>query len=74
MQSPFARQEPQALPVVLKPLVYCQFRVVEASGEWNQSSEVSLCAVFASEVISEMAFCYQHGQIIQQALEREGGQ
>ncbi len=72
MQSPFARQEPTALPIVIKPLAYCEFRVSENSGEWNQVTEVSLCPVFASEKISGMAFCYQHGQIIQQALEAEG--
>ncbi len=73
MQSPFVRQPLPDLPVVLKPLVYCEFRVAESQGEWNQANDVTMCPVFASEVIEEMPFCFMHGQIIQQALEAEGG-
>ncbi len=34
---------------------------------------MTMCPVFASEVIEGMSFCFMHGQIIQQALEDEGG-
>ncbi len=73
MQSPFMQPQPQAMPIVIKPLVYCEFRVAEATEGYGQTPDVSMCAVFASEVIEEMAFCFQHGQIIQAALFAEGG-
>ncbi len=71
-QSPFLRPtEPPPMPTVLKPLVYCGFRVASAMEYGDHKSEVTQCAVFASEIIQEMAFCYQHGLIIQNALEAE---
>ncbi len=74
-QSPFIRPtEPPPMPTVLKPLVYCQFRVAATMEFGDNKQEVALCAVFASEIIHEMEFCYMHGLIIQNALEAEGGE
>ncbi len=73
MTSPFASpQQPPALPVVLKPLRYCEFRTAEQA-QYGETADVVLCAVFASEVIEQMCFCYQHGLIIQDALVKEHG-
>ncbi len=74
MQSPFAVPQPlPAVPVVLKPLRYCEFRHAE-SVEYGQGvPDVGECAVFASEIIEGMPFCFQHGQIIQAALAEEAG-
>jgi len=73
MQSPFIRPQPVDLPMVLKPLVYCEFRVSDAMVEYGQVSGVELCAVMATEIIHEMAFCFNHGLVIQAALLSEGG-
>ncbi len=74
-QSPFARPpEPPPLPSVIKPLKYCEFRVTNSEQyAYNQTAEVNLCPVFASELILDMYFCYQHGLVIQQALGTEDG-
>ncbi len=73
-QSPFLRPpEPPPLPEVIKPLKYCEFRVGTGQ-EYDTRMDVNLCPVFASEVIHEMYFCYQHGQIISQALGVERGE
>ncbi len=72
VQQPFSGEVKPVLPVVIKPLVYCEFRVAERS-EYGEAGDVSVCAVFASEVIAEMPFCYQHGLVIQAALAAEGG-
>lgn len=71
VQQPFSNRTAPVLPVVIKPLVYCAFRVAEQA-EYGQEAGVVMCAVFASEVIEEMPFCYQHGLVIQAALESEG--
>ncbi len=73
MQQPFTGSTQPLLPKVIKPLVYCEFRVSERGAEYSEPDHVSGCAVFASEVIHEMAFCYQHGLVIQAALVAEGG-
>ncbi len=74
-QSPFARPaEPPPMPTVIKPLVYCMFRVSAATSEYGDvRSDVTKCPVFASEEIHDMYFCYSHGIVIQNALETEGG-
>jgi len=55
-------------------LVYCAFRVTPSITEYaDHKFEVFMCAVFASEIIHEMPFCYSHGLVIQSALEGEGG-
>ncbi len=73
MQSPFIQQVQPQLPIVIKPLRYCEFRVIHETREYTTPPEVNLCAVFASEVIEEMSFCYQHGLVIQAALAAESG-
>ncbi len=71
-QSPFARPpEPKPVPPVLKPLVYCQFRTSLASGGYGEQSEVNLCPVFASALIGDMPFCFNHSSVIVAALEAE---
>lgn len=73
--SPFVRPvEPPPMPTVIKPLVYCNFRVTSAMEYGEQKQEVTLCGVFASEIIHEMEFCYVHGLVIQNALEAEQGE
>ncbi len=73
-QSPFLRPpEPPPLPEVIKPLKYCEFRVF-SQADYAQAADVELCPVFASEVIHEMYFCYQHGLVIQLALGTEAGE
>lgn len=70
MQSPFQQREKVVLPIVLKPLRYCEFRTFDAS-EYGGSSNVDVCAVFASGELEGMSFCHQHGQVIALALEGE---
>ncbi len=71
-QSPFIRPvEPPPMPTVIKPLVYCAFRSATAMEYGESQVSVTLCAVFASEIIQEMPFCYAHGLVIQNALEAE---
>ncbi len=72
MQSPFLQQQPAQLPKVLDPFRYCEFRIAEPA-QYGEAGDVSICAVMASEVIREMAFCFAHGQEIQAALAAEGG-
>jgi len=71
-QSPFIRPtEPPPMPTVLKPLRYCEFRIASTMEYGDKVQETTFCAVFASEIIHEMAFCYVHGLVIQNALEAE---
>ncbi len=72
VQSPFMQQQPAQMPKVLDPFRYCEFRVTEPA-QYGEGGDVTICAVMASEVIREMAFCYQHGLEIQAALAAEGG-
>ncbi len=74
MQQPFAPLNPEPRKVVpVLPLRYCEFRT--ASQEYGESSDVSLCAVMASEVIEEMSFCMSHAEVIVTALRAlQGGE
>ncbi len=73
MQSPFLGPQQFEVPPspVVKPLVYCEFRTTE-NVEYG-TPDVSMCGVFATEIIHEMAFCYQNGQVIQAGLAKETG-
>jgi len=77
MQSPFMQPTgPPAIPTVIKPLRYCEFRITNlyaGQGDGAPDSDVEICAVFASEVIEGMPFCFRHGEIISKALEQERG-
>lgn len=69
VQSPFEQKVPLVLPKVLKPFVYCEFRVEDRS---DYGTDVQLCATLACAVIFEMHFCVQHAQVIEEALAGEG--
>lgn len=69
-QSPFVQAAPVVLPVVFKPLVYCDFRV--QSGEYTDV-DVRLCAIFACVEIHAMKFCFAHAAEIEAALAGEKG-
>ncbi len=72
-QSPFSQQVPAPIPRVIKPLHYCEFRVIQESrSDYNTAPDVVVCPVMASELIEEMYFCFNHGAIIQAALFAEG--
>ncbi len=73
MQSPFIQQVPPQLPVVIKPLKYCEFRQLQEHRTDYTSPDVTTCPVFASEKIEGMFFCYQHGLVILAALAAESG-
>ncbi len=67
MPQPFQQeaQPPKVEPLL--PLRYCEFRT--ASQEYGDTSpDVSICATFASDVVEEMSFCFQHAQVIVNAL------
>lgn len=68
LQQPFSQPEAQPPKVEpLLPLRYCEFRT--SSQEYGDASpEVNICATFASDVVEEMSFCFQHAQIIVAAL------
>ncbi len=53
-------------PKVLRPLVYCGYRVKDA-----QTGAVDVCDVLACGVIEEMPLCTHHGPLIQRGLESE---
>lgn len=66
MQQPFTQPEPPKVEPIL-PLRYCEFRTT--SQEYGEASpEVNICATFASDIVEEMNFCFQHAQVITQAL------
>ncbi len=67
-QSAFAQHVPQAVPVVLKPFVYCEYRVESREG---MDVETWLCATLACAEIHGMKFCVQHAIVIEQALAGE---
>jgi len=70
MTSSFSMNLPPAKPTVIKPLVYCEFRV--AVGDFNDK-EVGVCEVFASAVLEGMAFCSVHAELISIELAKEAG-
>lgn len=63
--SPFSVRMPEAPPAVLKPFVYCAYRVTDEQGT------VEICASLAATVLHEMPFCYGHGKLIQIGLDQE---
>lgn len=67
-QSPFIQTAPVVIPAVLKPLVYCEFRI--ETREYSDV-EVTLCATFACVVIHKMSFCMAHSAQIEEALRGE---
>lgn len=69
LQQPFSQPEAQPpKPEPLLPLRYCEFRT--STQEYGDTSpEVYSCATFASDVVEEMPFCYQHAQVILNAIE-----
>ncbi len=69
-QAQFMAPVQVPLPRVIRPLRYCDFRSA-SQGEYGEMPEVTDCAVFASEEIDTMSFCFQHGQVIQAALVQE---
>ncbi len=69
-QSPFSYNAPPSKPLVLKPLVYCEFRV--SSGDF-QDRMVNVCDIFASAVVEEMTFCSVHAEVILIELAKEVG-
>lgn len=47
---------------VLRPLVYCEYRV--SGTDW--------CPVFSSGLVEEMHFCNRHRNLMKAALDKEG--
>ncbi len=73
MQQPFSQPEVQPpKPEPILPLRYCEFRT--ASQEYGESqADVTICATFASDIIEEMPFCFQHSTLITSALQNLRG-
>lgn len=69
-QSPFLQQQMEILPKVLRPLVYCDFRVETVQ---DYVAEVEMCATFACEKIEGMKFCVGHAKVIKAAIAAEDG-
>lgn len=65
-QQPFEQKLPETRPKVIRPIRYCEFRVVTSDQE-----AVYPCPVFACVIEEDMAFCHQHNQVIQDAIARE---
>jgi len=59
--SPFRQRVVEALPEVLKPLKYCEFR----------TSNEGVCDTFACAVVLEMSLCFHHTNIIVAELQKE---
>ncbi len=67
----FMRTPPPPPPPVLKPLVYCEFRIVEPAEYGSSGQSVIKCAVFACTAEFGLPLCIQHAEFIQGELEHE---
>lgn len=65
--SPFLQHVPKDIPKVMRPLRYCEFRVILGQ------EDVGLCPVFACTEDEGMWFCNRHHDEIQAAIQAEEG-
>ncbi len=65
VQSPFGQVAPVVVAPVLKPFVYCEFRVENRE---DYGVDVQLCPTLACAEIHGMKFCMAHGREVEIAL------
>ncbi len=65
MQGAFSQRLPEEILMTLKPLRYCQYRVVRPA-EIPDPPEV--CGIFAVTELHGMSFCFVHGRTVEHGL------
>lgn len=65
MQGSFSQRVPEAVPPTLKPLKYCEYRVL------SLENPPEVCGTFSVQEVEEMAFCLQHGRLVEHGLAQE---
>ncbi len=67
LQGAFSQRLPEEIPVTLKPLRYCGYRVLV------HDEAPSQCGTFAVVELEGLSLCAPHARTVEHGLAQEGG-